>query len=384
MEKKSLSLYPPFSVAAVWFGALLGPSLVSGAYVAVYFAPYGALGLILPFIAFLPICILAAMGAEIVRRNQSYDYSSFARALYGKLYRFLMPFLDYYIILAMIIGGSAVANVEGVLLASVLGVSEVVGASIFGLITVLVAIFGSRFLRDFSTAMTVLLFVGFLVLSVLFLNHAPLSLPQVVMSGIPEEVSIPEGIFRAILLGFSNMGMVCGTLCAVEQTIKTTRQAIFVGVFSFIMNSAIFLLSCIMILPYCPEALQSAMPTVYIIANHISAYFPWMYTAYNLIMFFALLSSDAPQLFAVSSRIIAVFDRKGKWKASEKTKIAVIGIIYEGVCVAISTLGLTAIISKGYTFNGWMGLFLVAIPVLIKIGQYIFQRKRTKESEELA
>ena len=144
MEKKSW--YPSFSVAAVWLGALIGPSLVSGAYVAVYFAPYGALGLILPFVAFLPICILAAMGAEIVRRNQSYDYSSFARVLYGKCYRFLMPFLDYYILLAMIIGGSAVANVEGVLLGSVLGVSEVVGASIFGVITVLVAIFGSRFL----------------------------------------------------------------------------------------------------------------------------------------------------------------------------------------------------------------------------------------------
>lgn len=378
MEKKSW--YPSFSVAAVWLGALIGPSLVSGAYVAVYFAPYGALGLILPFVAFLPICILAAMGAEIVRRNQSYDYSSFARVLYGKCYRFLMPFLDYYILLAMIIGGSAVANVEGVLLGSVLGVSEVVGASIFGVITVLVAIFGSRFLRNFSSAMTVLLFAAFVILSVLFVARAPLTLPEVVSLGIPEEASIFEGIFRAILLGFSNMGMVCGTLCAVEQTIKSRRQAILVGVFSFIMNSFIFLLSCIMIIPYCPAALQNSMPTLYIIAEHIKVYVPWIYMAYNLVMFFALLSSDAPQLFAVSSRIIAMFDRKKRWKVGEKTQIAIIGLIYEAICVAISTLGLTPIISKGYTFNGWMGLFLVAIPILIKMGQYTRERIRTRKA----
>ena len=111
--KKRPSLTVSFEVAAVWFGALLGPSLVTGAYIAVYFAPYGNLGLLLPFVAFLPICILAAMSADIVRRCHAYDYASFGKALYGRLHKYLMPFLDYFIIMAMIIGGSAVANVEG-------------------------------------------------------------------------------------------------------------------------------------------------------------------------------------------------------------------------------------------------------------------------------
>lgn len=375
LTKKDDSLTASFEVSAVWFGALLGPSLVAGAYIAVYFAPYGALGLLLPFIAFFPICILTVMGADIVRRNAAYNYADFGRTIYGRFHKYLMPFLDYFIMMAMIIGGSAVANVEGMLLNAVLGVPEVVGASIFGIITVIVAMFGSGFLQRFSSIVTVLLFVAFLLVSLIFITYSPLSLGEIIEAGIPAGASVTNGIFRAILLGFSNMGCVCGTLCAVEQKIKTPKQAVFVGVFSFVLNSSIFLLSCIMILPYCPDALNSATPTVYIIANYMGKYFPWLYAAYNWVMFFALLSSDAPQLFAVSSRIIAMFDKKGRLaNVSEKKKIAVIGLIYEALCVLISTLGLTAIISKGYTFNGWMGLLLLAIPIIIKTAQYHKQK----------
>lgn len=376
--KKQSSLTVSFEVAAVWFGALLGPSLVTGAYIAVYFAPYGNRGLLLPFIAFLPICILAALGADIVRRHEAYDYASFGRVLYGRLHKYLMPFLDYFIIMAMIIGGSAVANVEGSLLGNLLHVPEVVGASIFGLITVIVAMFGSRMLRRFSSAMTAVLFLSFIVLSFMFIRHSPMDFQTLLSTPGSESTNYyTKGVFRAVLLGFSNTGCVCGTLCAVEQGIKTKRQAAFVGVFSFLLNSGIFLLGCTMILPYCPGALASPTPTVYIIQNHMLQYYPWLFGLYNFVMFLALLSSDAPQLFAVSSRIIAAMDKKHRWRnCSERKKILVIGTAYEALCVVISTFGLTAIISKGYTFNGWMGLFLVAIPILVQTARTVRDRRR--------
>lgn len=195
----------------------------------------------------------------------------------------------------------------------------------------------------------------------------PTDIPALLSSPVVENVNYSEGIFRAVLLGFSNTGCVCGTLCAVEQGIKSKKQAAFVGVFSFILNSSIFLLGCIMILPYCPEALTSPTPTVYIIQSHLLSHYPWLFGLYNFVMFLALLSSDAPQLFAVSSRIIAALDKKNRWaRYSERNKTLVIGTIYEALCVLISTLGLTTIISKGYTLNGWMGLFLVAIPILLQ------------------
>ena len=50
MEKKQSSFFVAFPVSSVYFGALVGPSMVSGAFAAVYFAPYGAWGLILPLV----------------------------------------------------------------------------------------------------------------------------------------------------------------------------------------------------------------------------------------------------------------------------------------------------------------------------------------------
>ena len=92
-----------FPVSAVWFGALVGPSLLSGGYAVTYLCPYGAWGVILPLIMELPIVILAAMSASIVAKNRTYDYASLGKVVYGKFYKGMFIFLDYYIIVAFII-----------------------------------------------------------------------------------------------------------------------------------------------------------------------------------------------------------------------------------------------------------------------------------------
>ena len=140
-----------FPVSAVWFGALVGPSLLIGGYAVVYLCPYGAWGVILPFIMEIPIVILAAMSASIVAKNKTYDYASLGRVIYGKFHKVMLPFLDYYIIVAFITGGAAVANIEGVIGAQAFGCSQFVGAWIFGIITVFIIACGPRLMRIFSS-----------------------------------------------------------------------------------------------------------------------------------------------------------------------------------------------------------------------------------------
>lgn len=42
VTEKHSSFKTAFPIASAWFGALVGPSMVSGVYALVYFAPYGA------------------------------------------------------------------------------------------------------------------------------------------------------------------------------------------------------------------------------------------------------------------------------------------------------------------------------------------------------
>ena len=99
-----------FPVSAVWFGALVGPSMISGAFASVYFAPYGKFGLILPFISMGTASIIMFFGMLGVCHFKVYDYSSYARKLYGKFSPILAPLLEIYIILDMMMGVRAVIS----------------------------------------------------------------------------------------------------------------------------------------------------------------------------------------------------------------------------------------------------------------------------------
>ena len=116
-----------FPISCVWFGAIVGPSLLSGVYAPVYLSPYGAWAVVLPIIMEIPICILAAMSAGIVAKHKTYDYASLGRVVCGKWFKYMIVFLDYYIILSFIIGGASVATIEGSIGAKAFGCSEFVG-----------------------------------------------------------------------------------------------------------------------------------------------------------------------------------------------------------------------------------------------------------------
>ena len=56
------SMKTAFPIASVWFGALVGPSMVSGAFAVVYFSPYGMWGMLLPFVSMGVACVIVGFG----------------------------------------------------------------------------------------------------------------------------------------------------------------------------------------------------------------------------------------------------------------------------------------------------------------------------------
>ena len=85
MEKKFFTtLRVAFPVASVWFGAVVGPSMVSGAFAIVYFAPYGAWGVIFPMLAMAIAAVVIGMGANIYIQKSSMDVLRKYYPLYWK------------------------------------------------------------------------------------------------------------------------------------------------------------------------------------------------------------------------------------------------------------------------------------------------------------
>ncbi len=326
MEKLHAVFRNAFPVSAVWFGALVGPSMVSGTYAAVYFAPYGVWGIVLSFLSMTGICLIVGLAANIVRKNQTYEYAHFARIIYGKLSPYLLPVLDLFMILAMVVGGSAVISMAGVFFYDLFGISAVWGAVTMAIMGILLDMWGARLVRMSSAAMTLILILGFLALTVSGLTIKSGNLAASLSDWSIQDASLSTGIKGAVLLGFSNLGMAT-SLCSVEQNIRTKSDCTGIALCSLALNGSAFALGTLFLLPYCPEVLKAEITSTYIIENYIAKSYPWIRSAYLLVMFFALLSSSAPQLHAVSSRVLKFFPSASGQK-KEKLYNLIIGIIY--------------------------------------------------------
>lgn len=361
-QKHSLKIALP--VSFVWFGALVGPSMISGAFAAAYFAPYGAAGLLLPMLSMGIAAIIIAMGADITRRERVYSYSMLANRIYGRYSRVLTPLLEVYMVIAMIVGGSAVVSMGGTFLQGLTGLPELVGAVVMAVISIALVLWGERLVRASSSVMSVVMIVGMLLLSVIAMANRPQQLAEALQSfRVPEGVSLRAGISGAVALGFSNA---CNalTLCAVEQEVREKKHAVAIGVCSFVLNSLAFILSTLLLLPYCPDVLLDAVPTLSVIENFLAQRAPWLPTVYMVTMFLALLSSGAPQLHAVAYRVKGLYPKRGVFADARVCNLTT-GILYFALCIAISSFGLRAIISKGYSMLGYLAIPLIVLPICV-------------------
>lgn len=377
MEKKQSSFFVAFPVSSVYFGALVGPSMVSGAFAAVYFAPYGAWGLILPLVTMGLAAFIVTCGMIGIRHWKVYDYSSYAKKLYGPLSPILSPLLEVFLILAMIVGGSSVIAMGGTFFNSLLGIPVFMGAVLMAVISSLLVLWGAELVRKSSTLMTVVLVVGFFLLVLFAAQTKSERLFSIITNWeVPEGVRFLSGVGPALSLGLSHASNAL-TLSSVSQNIRTGKDACMVGFISFLLNSAAFIACTILILPYCPEALSESVPNLYIINTFLVKRVPWLPAVYSIVMFFGLASSGAPQLHAVASRVLPLYPDSLNMTAL--TKNIITSFLYMALCIAISFLGLRTIISSGYGLLGSLAVPLIVIPLCIVMPVRLYKERNLKK-----
>lgn len=362
--KKHSNFKTAYAVAAVYFGAIIGPDLVGGSYAVVYFAPYGAWAIVCILACTAIIGFMLGMGAEIPRRCRVYHYADYARVLYGKLSKVCLPLLEIYILFAMVLGGSSVAAMGGQFFHTVFGWNTIAGSLVVCGVSALLVLWGDKLVRTSSAIMSVIMIVSFLFISGYIITHNTATLGEVFSSwALPEGNGLSAGLTGAAAMGMSN-AVNSISLSAVEQNVRNRKESVLIGFFCFLLTTLSFSLSTLCLLPYCPEALLESVPTLMIIRKYMVQNLPWLPSLYYVLMFFALISSGAPQLHTVASRFVQLYPARGFLK-SKVVRNAVTAVIYFAVCIGISTFGIIAIVSKGFSLLGYLALPLIVIPVCI-------------------
>ena len=364
MEQKKSNFMVGFPIGAVFFGSLVGPSMVSGIYSKVYLAPYGAWAFV--FALFFPIIsgVIIGFSAGLVRREKVYDYNSFCHKLYGRYSKICTPLMEIYMLMAQLLTMAAVVSMGGTMFNSILGIPAFTGSMLLAIACLVLVLWGAGLIRRISSAMCVLLVVCFLFLAGYSTWTKWDTFTEIMRTWyLPEEVSLGYGLWRAVLFGFSGVcnGMV---LCSVMQDVKTRGHAVATGVWSTILTTIVLFLEVLLILPYIPEVLASEVPTIWVISNFLIAKIPWIEVIYYITMVLALITSGVPCLQAMIARINK-FVPESFLQGKEIIKRFVLGACFITVVVIISRLGLTTIVSKGYSSLGFVGIPLIFLPTCI-------------------
>ena len=95
-------------------------------------------------------------------------------------------------------------------------------------------------------------------------------------------------------------------------------------------------------------------------------------------MFLALVSTNGPGLYAMGGRWAMSF----KKPTNDKLRMAMCCIVILLISLALSTFGLTAIVSKGWSYVGAIGVFVYGIPIFT-VGVIKTRRDNKIPEEEL-
>lgn len=358
------SLKIGFPIAAVWFGMLVGPSLMTGSYGTVYYGPYGALGgIVCMLVAVIVAVILCSFTAEVCRREKVYNFNDFGKAIYGRFAPVLCIVLNLYMTVSVILNNGAILSATGTLMTDMFNLPAWVGMAIMIILTVLLAIFGAEFVRKSSAILSVVLVIGLFGLAgaAIYFNWGnwDVSLSAPVLEGY----KLGAGIKAAALLGLYQISVGLH-LAAVQDTLKTKSHTASFAVCSVALLMLAYFCGTLMVFPWVSDAAKNNVPMLYVIANHFGSFSGIASWIYTITMFFALLTSAVP----VTRSVVATLDRylaKLSFLKNGILRTVLAGVFLWVISLLLSKLGVAGILGTLYGYMGYISVPLVIVPCCI-------------------
>lgn len=145
----------------------------------------------------------------------------------------------------------------------------------------------------------------------------------------------------------------------VLRHIETRREAVAAGLVAGPVAMLPALLFYLVMAGHYPEILDRAVP-----ANHALAALgaPWFHLGYQIVLFGTLIETGTGLIHAVNERIAGVYaERRHTMPGWLRPAVALVSLV---VAAALSSVGLIALIAKGYGTLTWAFLVVFVIPVL--------------------
>ena len=367
-----------FSVASVWFGTHVGAGFATGNQILNYYVAYGWTAVIFPLISMGVLAYVIYVIMKFARLRGLDNYNDTFRELWQPYPQLAISFEIFYIIIILAAVAAAI-NGAALLVQDIIPALGLVGSTIVvAAILIVLCLFGVKLIIAASTVLT----VGILVTAGVMIIVGIISRPDAVAAAFSKPlVNTGEGFWRGVVIycGFQCVSIPAMIAAAVTLNQKGVKKA---GILGGIMNGGMLALSGLMLLGWSAdiytapaEANAVALPNLFI-CNQIG--WDWLVICYSVLMFCAFISTCVTLIYTMILRVDKKFFVRSN--VHEKVRMAIIGVILIAVCMSLSFIGISDIITYAYGYDGYLALVAIVFPVII-IGN-IKNKKYVKEHPE--
>ena len=355
-----------FSVASVWFGTHVGAGFATGNQILNYYVQYGWTAVLFPLISMGVLAYVIYVIMKFARLRGLDNYSDTFRELWQPYPWLSISFEIFYIIIILAAVAAAISG-AGLLVDDLFGftgsngVASIQSTIIVAAILIVLCLFGVKLIIAASTVLT----VGILLTAGIMIVVGIANRPDAVLAAFTAEPSNPntlEGFWRGAVIycGFQCVSIPAMIAAAVTLNQKGVKKA---GVLGGIMNGGMLALSGLMLLGWKPEIVeagQTALPNLFI-CNTIG--WDWLVICYSVLLFCAFISTCVTLIYTMILRIDKKFFVKSD--IHEKIRMSIIGVVMVAICMSLSFIGISDIITYAYGYDGYLALVAIVLPVLI-------------------
>lgn len=360
-------------------GVLLQSVLIGGGYatgreIYSYGAKFGAMGWIAGLTIGIGFALFAFLTFEICRIFKVYDYKNYIKQVIGPLW----PVMDILTVLIAILLIAVMAAATGSIFEQV-GLPNILGSVVIILLCGLLNFRGSKTIEKFESIGTVLLYVGYILFTIIVLvkfgGHIGEVFSTMDTSAYDGKVTVGLCVWTGILYVAYNINAIPMGMFSLTRQTKRKETLVSGLIAGLLMVIPWFLSYFAMMCFYGNTSIVGADVTT-----------PWMemikavnggaplLVLFSIVMGWTLVETATGCIHMIIDRFDVALDEKGKGKMSD-SKRGIVTVITLIAALILSRIGVVTLIERGYSLLSYGFILFYLLPTLIIGGYKIIKHK---------
>jgi uncharacterized membrane protein YkvI len=303
---------------------------------------------------------------------------------YKPVEKIMSPVFEFVFQLILVTATAVAFATGGATITTVLGTSYMFNTIIIAATMLLLTIFGADIVRKAAAFIAIAIISGVIIVYVpnIIFNFSKISqnISGLQAGTIPNDHTFLEAAWKAVI--YAGFQVCClGAYIAHANILKDDKEAKKAAFWGVIINSFVLMISTLGIMAFYQDGiLNEAVPGLFVVMNGVGA--SWMTPLISILIILGAVSTGVNLIYGTTNRILTFISKNETdevRKEKETKRSIVISLSYVILTWSIAQFGLIPLIAKGYGTLGYVAVFVIILPLLIK---GIKGWDKTKKSEE--